>query len=217
MVAIVGDYNGGVQFLNACNESSLFQKNNLKIDTIGSDLDNLENYQQALRDTKLEYNLENKKICILRKPTSQWIRIANELLQSNFDHKRIFFGSRAVNDDYQKQRSKRIPIKELKFLKNAEDEKQSDAARMIDLVEHQVDLMELTKAECALIQIKTTAQGTQTFDLPDNLKRQSGPEKARKDSYSALVLGNWMIKIYYDMLNVETENVQATFTPMFVA
>ena len=88
---------------------------------------------------------------------------------------------------------------------------------MIDLVEHQVDLMQLTKAECALIKIKTTAQGTQTFDLPDNLKRQSGPEKARKDSYSALVLGNWMIKIYYDMLNVETENVQATFTPMFVA
>ena len=153
----------------------------------------------------------------MRKPTSQWIRIANELLQSNFDHKRIFFGSRAVNDDYQKQRAKRIPINELKFLKNTEDDKQSSAARMIDLVEHQVDLMEMTKAECALIQIKTTAQGTQTFDLPDNLKRQSGPEKARKDSYSALVLGNWMIKIYYDMMNVESQNVQATFTPMFVA
>jgi hypothetical protein len=53
--------------------------------------------------------------------------------------------------------------------------------------------------------------------LPDNLKRQTGPEKARKDSYSALVLGNWMIKIYYDMMNVEETNVQATFTPMFVA
>ena len=88
---------------------------------------------------------------------------------------------------------------------------------MIDLVEHQVDLMSMTKAECALIQIKTTPQGTQTFDLPDNLKRQTGPDKARKDSYSALVLGNWMIKIYYDMMNVEAENVQATFTPMFVA
>ena len=31
VVAIVGDYNGGVQFLNACNESSLFKQNNLKI------------------------------------------------------------------------------------------------------------------------------------------------------------------------------------------
>ncbi len=88
---------------------------------------------------------------------------------------------------------------------------------MIDFVEYQIDLMEKTKAECALIQIKTTAHGTQTFDLPDNLKRQTGPEKARKDSYSALVLGNWMIKIYYDMMNAEQSNVQATFTPMFVA
>jgi hypothetical protein len=217
IVSIVGDYNGGVQFLNACNESSLFKQNNLNIKTIGSDLDNLENYQQALRDAKLEYSLNSKKICILRKPTSQWIRIANELLQANFDHKRVHFGSRAVNDDYQKQRSKRIPIKELKFLRTVEDEKQSAQAKMIDFVEYQVDLMEKTKAECALIQIKTSAQGTQSFDLPDNLKRQTGPEKARKDSYSALVLGNWMIKIYYDMMNVEETNVQATFTPMFVA
>lgn len=217
IVAIVGDYNGGVQFLNACNESSLFKQNNLNIKTIGSDLDNLENYQQALRDAKLEYNLDSKKICILRKPTSQWIRIANELLQANFDHKRIHFGSRAVNDDYQKQRSKRIPIKDLKFLRTIEDEKQSPQAKMIDFVEYQVDLMQKTKAECALIQIKTSTQGTQSFDLPDNLKRQTGPEKARKDSYSALVLGNWMIKIYYDMMNAEESNVQATFTPMFVA
>jgi hypothetical protein len=153
----------------------------------------------------------------LRKPTSQWIRTANELLQSNFDHKRIFFGSRAVNDDYQRQRNKKIPIKDLKFLKNIESEKQPAVAKMIDFVEYQVDLMEKTKTECALIQIKTTAQGTQTFDLPDNLKRQTGPEKARKDSYSALVLGNWMTKVYYDMMNAESENIQTTFTPMFVA
>jgi hypothetical protein len=77
--------------------------------------------------------------------------------------------------------------------------------------------MDRTKAECALIQIKTSSQGTQSFDLPDNLKRQTGPEKARKDSYSALILGNWMIKIYYDMINVEDRNLHTTFTPMFVA
>ena len=87
---------------------------------------------------------------------------------------------------------------------------------MIDFVEHQTDMVDLTKSECALIQIKTSPQGTQTFDLPDNLRRQSGPEKARKDSYSALVLGNWMIKIYYDMTELEADNVQSTFTPMFI-
>ena len=98
-----------------------------------------------------------------------------------------------------------------------DQEKQSNAAKMIDFVEHQVDMIEKTKAECALIQIKTTAQGTQTFDLPDNLKRQTGPEKARKDSYSALVLGNWMIKTYYDMHNIKETQGVATFTPVFIA
>ena len=189
---------------------------NKNLKNFNKSLDNLDNYQKALREAKMEYNLDKKKICILRKPTSHWIRSANELLQANFDHKRIFFGARAVNDDYLKQRNKKIPIKDLRFLKNPED-KQSAAAKMIDLVEHQVDLMEKTKAECSLIQIKTTAQGTQTFDLPDNLRRQTGPEKARKDSYSALILGNWMIKIYYDMQHMEEENIQASFTPMFVA
>lgn len=218
VVAIVGDYNGGVQFMSACNESSMFKQNNLKIGTISADLDNIENYQAGLRKAKLEYNFNEKKICILRKPTSQWIRSANELLQANFDHGRIFFGARAVNDDYQKQRNKRIPIKELRFLKNSDEiEKQSNPAKMIDFVEHQVDMVEKTKSECALIQIKTTAQGTQSFDLPDNLKRQTGPEKARKDSYSALVLGNWMIKTYYDMQHIEEDQGFATFEPVFIA
>ena len=216
IIAIVGDYNGGVQFLNACNESSLFKQSNIEIGTITAELDNLDNYQKALREARSEYNLKSRNICVLRKPTSHWIRSANELLQANFDHKRIFFGARAVNDDYQKQRIKRIPIKELTFLRNAEN-KQTRAAKMIDLIEHQVDLIEKTKAQCSLIQIKTTAHGTQTFDLPDNLKRQTGPEKARKDSYSALILGNWMIKIYYDMQRAQADNVQATFVPMFVA
>ena len=204
--------------MSACNESSLFKQNNLKIGTISADLDKLENYQAGLRKAKLEYNLDKKKICILRKPTSQWIRGANELLQSNFDHQRIFFGARAVNDDYQQQRNKNIPIKDLRFLRVMdEQEKQSRLAKMIDFVEHQVDMVEKTKTECALIQIKTTPQGTQTFDLPDNLKRQTGPEKARKDSYSALVLGNWMIKTYYDMQHAEETQGALTFTPMFIA
>jgi hypothetical protein len=88
---------------------------------------------------------------------------------------------------------------------------------MIDFVEHQYDMVNLTKSECALIQITTSAHGTQTFDLPQNLKRQSGPDKARKDSYSALVLGAWMIKLYYDMKNAKDTEVYQDFTPTFIA
>jgi hypothetical protein len=74
----------------------------------------------------------------------------------------------------------------------------------------------LTKTECALIQITTSAQGLQNFDLPPNLKRKTGPDKPRKDSYSALVLGNWMCKIYFDMQQVHIEDITETFQPLFI-
>ena len=217
IVAVCGDYNGGVQFLNAANESELFKTSKIEIKTIDTELDDIENYQKALRLAKGEYNLSDKKICILRKPTSGWIRRANEHLQSCFDHRKVWFASRAVDDDYHSQRAKRIPIDQLMFLRSSDaEDSQGKAAKMIDFIEHQYDMINLTKTECALIQIKTSPQGTQTFDLPQSLKRQGGPDKARKDSYSAFVLGCWMIKSYYDMLNVEQIKVENSFVPMFI-
>jgi len=213
VVSIVGDYNGGVQFLNACNESEMFKEAGIKIDCFDVDFDNPQEYNAALRDARNQYNLESKKICFLRKPTSYWIRSANELLQSAFDHKRIWFAASAIDDDYQRQRAKNIPIDKIKFLRFADADEKGDAAKMIDFIEHQKDMIDLTKAECALIQISTTAQGTQSFDLPTNLRRQSGPDKARRDSYSALVLGNWMIQTYFDMMDFKQEETFATFTP----
>jgi len=217
IVAMVGDYNGGVQFINACNESQIFKQSQISIKMLSSDFERPENYLDDLRVARNEYDSNQYKYCILRKPTSSWIRIANELLQANFDHKRILFASRAINESYTNQIRKKIPITDLKFINTAElEEKQNSGSLMIDFVEHQNDMINLTKAECALIQIKTTSQGTQTFDLPDTLKRTTGPNKARKDSYSALVLGNWMSKIYHDMINLNEEKTQYSFTPIFI-
>ena len=217
IIAIVGDYNGGVQFINAVNESELFKSNNIKIKTIDGDFDKMDSYKDELRTAKLQYNKKDYRYLILRKPTSDWIRRANELLQANFDHRRIWFGSRAIDESYNKQRAKKIPIEKLKFLRlSDEEQKQSGQAKMIDFIEHQYDMMNMTKNQCALIQITTSPQGTQTFGLPIELRRQSGPDKARKDSYSALVLGSWMVKILYDMHNVKAQEVNSTFTPMFL-
>ena len=215
IVAMVGDYNGGVQFLSAANESVTFKKDGINIQTIEADFDNVEDYQKALASAKQQYDLKEKRICVLRKPSSAWIRRANELLQANFDHRRIFFAAPAIDDFYENQRKKKIPIKSLRFSNVIDKEKLSDAAKMIDFVEHQESMIHLTKVECSLIQITTSPQGTQTFDLPPTLKRQTGPEKTRKDSYSALILGNWMIKTYYDFMTSK-RNIVSTFTPMFI-
>jgi len=217
VVAVCMDYNGGVQFMNSCNESELFKTEGINLKQIVTEFEKPEDYPQNLITAKNEYNKSDYKYVFLRKPTSSWIRTANELLQANFDHRRIFFGSRAIDDNFRAQTRKKIGILNMKFSNMADSDKQNEEAKMIDFVEHLTDMILLTKTECALIQITTTAQGTQSFDLPPNLRRKTGPDKPRKDSYSALVLGNWLAKIYHDMNNTEIEEVAATFTPMFIA
>lgn len=218
IVAIVGDYGGGVQFIQALNASELFNKSKIEIKEITANLDDQENYQDCLREARTQYNLKENQICILRKPTADWIRKANELLQANFDHKRIWFASRPLDKSYNQQIKKNVPIDDLIFMPNQSDlQKSGGKLSVIDFLEHQYDMINYTKNQCALIQVTSTPQGTQTFGLPLNLRRQTGPGKARKDSYSALILGNWMIKTYYDMMNVEENPVASTFTPVFIS
>jgi intein/homing endonuclease len=217
VVAICMDYNGGVQFMNSCNESELFKDAKINLKSITTEFERPEEYAQNLFSAKMEYNKSEYKYVFLRKPTSSWIRLANEMLQANFDHRRIFFGSRAIDDNFRAQTKRRIGITNLKFSNSLDSEKENEEAKMIDFVEHLTDMILLTKTECALIQITTSAQGLQNFDLPANLKRKTGPDKPRKDSYSALVLGNWLAKIYFDMENTQVDNVMETFEPLFIA
>jgi hypothetical protein len=217
IVAVVGDYNGGVQFMNSCNESEIFKNLNLKLGTMEAELDKVPDYEKNLRRLKNQYNKSTKNFVFLRKPSSQWIRAANESLQAAFDRKKIFFAGAAMDDEYNNQRKSNIPIKELKFINNDPNKSGGVGARMIDFVEHQKDMMDLIKVQCALIQITTSLQGTQSFDLPPNLRKQKGADKARKDSYSALVLGNWMMNVFYDMEQNEGAPSQNTFTPMFIS
>jgi hypothetical protein len=214
IVFIVGDYNGGVQFINAANESEIFKQQGFDIKYFEADFDNPEKYQQSLRESRREYNYSSQKICHLRKPTSSWIRTANEQMQSVFDHKKLFFASSAMDDNFKAQQQKKIPIQKIKFLRAGKDE-QNTGAKMIDFIEHQKDMIDLTKAECALVQVATSPNGSQTFDLPSELKRQKGVDRAKKDSYSALLLGSWGMNMYYDMMSLKEEN-NSGFTPIFI-
>lgn len=88
---------------------------------------------------------------------------------------------------------------------------------MIDFIDHQKTIIELTKSECANIEVSTNPQGSQSFNLPQNLRRQTGPNRARKDSYSALILGNWFAKVYFDAMNATPEKkVVSTFIPFTI-
>lgn len=215
IIGLCGDYNGGVQFIQACNESKLFQDSKIFINVMEVEFDKPEQYIEDLREFKNQYNRKERRYCILRKPSSTWIREANEMLQAAIDHKRILFGARAVEGHFEEQRKKNIPIDQLKW--DLGLQKTSQGAMMIDFIDHQKTNIELTKAECANIEVITNPQGSQSFQLPQNLRRQKGPNRARKDSYSALVLGNWFLKIFFDANNTAPEKKPtSTFTPFAI-
>lgn len=212
VVGMCGDYNGAVQFIQACNESKLFQDSKIFINTIEVDFDKPEIYTEDLLEFKKQYNLKERRYCILRKPSSTWIREANEMLQAAIDHRRILFGARATDEHFDEQRKKNIPIEKLKW--DLEQSKDKPAAMMLDFVDFQKQNIELTKSQCANIEVVSNPQGSQSFQLPQNLRRQSGPNRARKDSYSALVLGNWFMKIFFDANEaVAPVKPTSTFTP----
>ena len=223
---VFGDYMGGVQFIQACNESTIFKDANQKLEVVDSNkLDNKATYVQGLRHLRNQVNKDSQKFVFLRKPGTGWIREANELLQANIDHKRIRFAGRSVGKAYQKQQNANIPSTELKFRNSSKEEESLDSgygsasesriAKNLDFIEHQSDMINLTKSECALIVVTSTATGTQKFDLPPNLRNQSGANKARKDSYSSLLIGNWGCKIYHDMMQSGIEYNEG-FTPTFL-
>ena len=54
---------------------------------------------------------------------------------------------------------------------------------ILDFIEDQDILIYQTKKQCALIEVKSTSKGTQSFELPQHLKRNMSANRARKDNY----------------------------------
>ncbi len=212
-VMVWSDYAGGLQFINSCNESELFKARGLNLQVMQEEFEANEKYLENVSKGKSEYSKESKKFVVFRKFSTDWIRKGNELLQANFDHKKIWFGAKTYETTYIKQLNHVIPIDDIEFLDES-NYAETGQARQIDLIERQHQLMDLTKTECALIQVRSNPQGTQVFDLPENIKRISGPNRTRRDSYTALVIANWGAKVYFDMMNAKKEPVFSGFTPM---
>ncbi len=199
--------NAGYQFIDSANESELFMKNKLGIKFIefSSDKDGPE-HEAQIKIARGQYNLEEKAICFKQVFTTEFIRKSNEHLQTSIDHKKIWFASKATANGSVFDRMVNINL----------DPNLIGGRNVLELIEDQDDLIYQTKKQCALIEVKSTAKGTQTFDLPQHLKRSSSATRARKDNYTALLLGNWAIKCYYEMMNVNKEEAQSTFEPRFV-
>ena len=199
--------NAGYQFIDSANESELFLKDNinLKFFEFNSEKDGV-SYSQELKKARRAYNKQNGAICFKQVFTSEFIRKANEHLQACIDHKKIWFASKtsAHGDIFTATTSQRVDIN-----LTSED-------NVGTFIETQDDLVYQTKKQCALVEVKTTARGTQTFDLPHHLKRSTSATRARKDNYTTLMLANWALKSYYDMMDINLEDQDATFVPRLI-
>ena len=200
--------NAGYQFIDSSNEHGLFTSKNInfKFFDFDSDKDGVD-YEKQIRLAKRQYNKTEQRICFKQNFSSEFIRKANEHLQACIDHKKLWFASRtSANGSAFDAAVSGAHIK-----MNLTQEK-----NMGELVERQDELIYQVKKQCALVEVRSTARGTQTFDLPQHLKRSTSAHRARKDNYTTLMLGNWATKCYYDMSTIKIEDYSETFTPRFI-
>jgi hypothetical protein len=163
-------------------------------------------YLKEVRDLKSTYNKEGRRIVFNQVFSSDWIRKANELLQANIDYKKVWFASRttANGSEFDKQSMSKVNLD------------YACEENLGEFIETQDNLVYQVKKQCALVEVKTTSRGTQTFDLPQHLKRNTSAGRARKDNYTGLLLANWGVKCYFDMMNYKLDDAAATFTPRMV-
>jgi hypothetical protein len=219
---IIIDNAGGDQFIEAANGSAIFKAKGMKVGffEFNSDKEGDE-YNEMLKEAKSQYNIDTKTICIKQYFTSSFIGRANGYLQSCIDHKRVWFASAscAHPDIVNQMFSLNIPIEYIypKGIDDAPDDALERAKLGIrDFMEQQDFIIKDTKDQCALIQVSSTARGTQSFDLPGHLRRLTSANKPRKDNYSALMLGNWAVKVYFDLNSERAEKPKYNFTPFFL-
>jgi hypothetical protein len=212
IVFMILDNAGADTFLAACNESELFKKDKINIKTLdmNSELEG-QDYDIMIRNVKNQYNLENRRIAFNQVFTANFIRKSNEYLQACIDYKKVWFASRTASDEnfFNETISLNVPVDLMK----TEDKKDWT---LLDFIENQDDFIYQTKKQCVLIEHSATSRGTQSFDLPQHLKRSVSANKARKDNYSAFMLANWAIKCYNDMMSTQNINVSETFSPILI-
>ena len=203
---IIIDY-AGYQFIESANESELFRKDGVEIKVFefyaekdGADL------EEQLKLARKGYNKQINKIAFTQYFTSDFIRKGNEWLQGCIDYKKIWFGGgiKADGSSFDRAVSANVAL-------NLVDEES-----ISDLIDTQEILLKNTKYECASIEVKTTAKGTQSFDLPQIMKRDNTSTRMRRDSYTALMLGCWGMKCYYDIARGPQEDNSQSFEPILI-
>lgn len=206
IVLIICD-NAGSQIIESCNASKIFIDNRIELGTI--DFNSTAagvDYTKELQMFKSNYNLDSKRIAFKQTFSTESIRSMNDKLQDAINRKKIWFASPASAWASASSEQLDTPV----------DMKLVPYESKLDFIDQQGLLIERTKNQCAMIKISVTAKGSLDFDLPEHAKRDRGEKRARKDSYTALLLGNWAAKVWFDLQRQQDAPVNVTFVPRMV-
>lgn len=206
IVMIIAD-NADGNFIKAANESEIFKSKNLQIGFIDYDGDLAgQDYTEMLKTVRNQYNQEFKKICFKHVFNSNSIRRINEQLQNYINTKKISFASKLTSHstDYEIA----VTHKFSTDFKGHED--------ILNVIATQDDLIYQLKKQCSLIEVRSSPTGGQVFDLPSALKRNTSSNRARKDNYTALLLGVEGLKAYFDILSQPQKSARKLFTPIML-
>jgi hypothetical protein len=206
---IIIDHAGADTFIDAVNNSEYFKGINRKIGFIDYDSDKEnEEYSKMLKDCARQYNKDFGTICIKQYFTSHFLMRANSYLQTCIDHKKIWFASRASNhpDILENIFSMNLPMEYIYprgIGDKADNEYETKKLTVREFIEQQDFIVQDTKDQCANVEVTTTSRGTQSFDLPSHLRKSTSINRARKDNYTTLMLANWGVKAYFDIMAPE--------------
>jgi hypothetical protein len=198
IVYVIVDNAGGKKFLEDCNLMPAFE--GIKLEFFDADFMNTDRVL-GIKESKKSFKPEINKICHAQVFQSDWIRLANEHMQMCVEKKKLMFASETLSERaFDSQKESKIPIDRI-FFDSLDDVFGDDEmkTKLVDFIERQPFMIKLTKTECALIEVSSSSQGRQTFDLPSNLAKLTTPDRPRKDSYTALLLANWGAKCYWEM------------------
>jgi hypothetical protein len=202
----------GNEFIKGFNESTIAKERNLKLEFLDVDLekDQLNEYNEEIIKAKNQYNITSKRIVYCQPFNSLSIRKMNEHLKNQIENKKVWFASRISIDENSTKLCNDI-LDRYGFI----NKKDTDFGAE-DFLEEQNRWIEETKAQTALIQVKATPLGTLQYDLPQSIKRSTSENKARRDSYTCLLMGNMAATHYYNIVYSKSAPVSYTFAPIII-
>ena len=196
---IIDSTSTNAQFITQYNESAIAIENGTKLGFLDVDFEDDE-YVKQLQLARNQWNVGKRTMVYKFVFGSATIRKTHEFLKSQIDARKVWFASPITQNKeafglYQKY----SPPYELK------DSKGKPFDGILDYIEDCDDWIRRTQDQIALIQVKISAHGSMSFDLPSYCARNEDPDRPRKDNFSALVMGCYAAKFVFDMYDLSIE------------